>query len=98
MIGEFVLIRSRGAGVFFGTLRQFTAGHVAIVELSGARRVHRWRGANSLSEMALRGIQHRGSRVSDAVERHVVIDIIEVLFPTPEARRSLEKATWSNAD
>jgi hypothetical protein len=53
MIGEFVIIRTKSAGVHFGFLRQFVGTCVVLEE---ARRLWRWRGANSLHEVSLDGV------------------------------------------
>lgn len=96
MIGEFVLIRARSAGVHFGTLRRFEiAGEIATAELTQARRLWHWKGARTLHEVSLHGVKE-GSKVSEAVARIAVLGVIEVLFPTPEARRTLEADTWED--
>ena len=52
MGGEFVLVRTRDAGVHCGVLASYGDG---CVELKAARRVWRWRGANSLHELSING-------------------------------------------
>ncbi len=93
MIGEYVLVRARGAGVHMGTLVSVDVMSRSVV-LSGSRQLSRWKGANTLREVSLHGVQP-GSRISEAVGRHVVLDVIEVLFPTPEARKTLEVGQWA---
>ena len=76
MIGKKVLIRSYGAGVFFGTLQSeaFTlAGKV--VTLTNSRRIHYWEGAASLSQVALDGI--KSGRVAMIEPFKEVVNVIE---------------------
>lgn len=94
MIGEFVLIRTRNSGVHFGILRRFEiVGEIATAELEGARRLWHWKGARTLNEVSVTGIG-RGSKVSERVDRIIVLGVIEVLFPTQESRANLEAAKW----
>jgi hypothetical protein len=96
MIGEFVLVRTRNAGVHYGTLRRFEiAGEIATVELTQARRLWHWQGARTLHEISLHGVKG-GSKVSEAVERIVILGVIDELFPGPAARRNLETARWDD--
>ena len=92
MGGEFVLVRTRDAGVHCGELAEYGDGCVL---LRNARRVWRWRGANSLSEMSLRGAAEEYTRISEPVERITLIGVIEILYPTPVARANLERSRWA---
>lgn len=56
-LGQYVIVRTESAGVFAGTL---TAVQGKVARLSDARRLWYWRGAASLSEMAMRGTSQPG--------------------------------------
>jgi hypothetical protein len=88
-IGRHVVVRSESAGVHIGTL---TAVEGTSVELADARRLWRWEGAFSLSEVARRGIAPKGSRMAMAVPEHLVIGVIE-LIPTTDTARATFDAT-----
>lgn len=58
-----VIVRTYSAGVHFGDL---VAREGKEVRLANARRIWNWRGANTLHEIALRGVG-AGSKVSETV-------------------------------
>lgn len=95
-IGKKVLIRSYGSGVHFGTLvsEQFTeAGKVVILENS--RRIHRWTGACSCSQIATDGIS--GDRVSVVVPLIEVVNVIETIPLSEKAIDNLEnQPVWKS--
>lgn len=91
MTGEFVVVRTRNAGVHCGVLAE-SAGTAVV--LTDARRVWRWRGAHTLHEMALRGVDDGYSRISEAVEKILLTEAIEVLLCTTEAKRNLSRSRW----
>lgn len=91
MGGEFVLIRTRDAGVHCGVLAEYGDGCVL---LRDARRIWRWRGANTLHELALRGAANDYTRISEPVDRITVLGVIEILYPTEAARKNLEHSRW----
>lgn len=96
MIGKKVLIRSYGSGVHFGTLvsEQFTqAGKVVVLENS--RRIHRWEGACSCSQIATDGIS--GDRVSVVVPLIEVVNVIETIPLSEKAIINLEnQPVWKS--
>lgn len=89
--GKFCVVRTYSAGVHVGVVAQREGSDVV---LQGARRVWKWQGANTLHEIALRGVG-KGSRVSEAVESILVLGAIEVIPCTPEATENLRGAAWS---
>lgn len=91
MIGQYVLVRTRSAGVHMGTLEAFAGLNVLLTD---ARRLWKWTEANSLHEVSLHGCG-QDSLISEPVARIVLTEAIEVLFPTPKARRSLEAGRWT---
>ena len=88
----FVIVRTYSAGVHVGTL---AARDGKELTLTDARRVWSWRGANTLHEMSLRGIDATRSKVSEPVASITLTEAIEVIPCTAVARECLEGAKWS---
>lgn len=78
----FVVVRTYSAGVHLGELvsREGTEVHLA-----NASRLWRWRGANSLHEVATRGVSQDWTRISDRVESIVLTGAIEIIQAEPAA-------------
>ena len=95
MIGRFVVVRTRNAGVHCGVLRQCPTGQCTTVELTAARRIWRWRGANSLHELSLRGASKDWTRISEPVGEIFLPEVIEVIPCTPEAEANLRQSRWT---
>lgn len=93
---KFVVIRSYAAGVHCGELvsKRDNGGRMVVV-LSNARRLWRWRGANSLNEVATKGVSDDWTRLSEPSPEIEVSDVLEILDATPEARASLERSRWA---
>ena len=89
---EHVLIRTYSAGVHFGELIERNGNEV---KLANSRRIWRWRGANTLSEIANNGISKEYSRVAEAVPTHTVLGVIEILPLSDKALASLSECGWS---
>ena len=87
-----VIVRSYGAGVFFGTL---VAKKGQEVTLTDCRRIWNWKGANTCSELALTGLTPQGSRVAQPTPRHVVLEVIEIIDCSDGAVATLEAAKWA---
>lgn len=87
----FVVVRTFSAGVHVGRLSRRDG---ADVTLTDARRVWRWRGANTLHELALRGCDEAYSRVSEPVAMIELPGSIEIIATTPEAEKNLSRSRW----
>lgn len=87
-----VIVRTYSAGVHYGTLVKRVGKEV---ELSDARRIWCWRGANTLHEISLDGIDHRGSKVSKPVASITLTEAIEVIACSDAACANLDAASWS---
>ena len=96
-INKKVIIRSNNAGVFFGTL---SAVHGNSVELLNMRRIHYWSGANSITDIALGGIQNKeSSRVTDFIEKAIISEVIEIIICTQRSIKDLEEfPVWTLID
>ena len=88
MIGQFVIVRTRSAGVHTGYLLE-QAGTAAV--LGEARRLWRWGGAFTLNEAALRGCAE-SSRISEPVNRILLTEVIEVIPCQPVAIENLRRS------
>lgn len=86
----YVIVRTYSAGVHFGTLRSRDGKEVV---LDGARRIWRWRGANTLSEIATKGLDAANSAIACPVDGHVLTEAIEILPCSPEAAAIIQGAT-----
>jgi hypothetical protein len=93
---QFVVVRSYSAGVHVGVLtsKRDNGGRM-VVTLANARRLWRWRGANTLHEVALRGVAQDYTRLSEAIPEIEVADVVEVISAAPEARINLERSRWA---
>jgi hypothetical protein len=90
----FVVVRTRDAGVHVGSLESCTPmpGPAFDVVLRNARRLWSWGGANTLHEVALRGVSDE-SKISEPVSR-IRLAAIEVIDATPEAHGNLSRSRW----
>lgn len=85
---EYVIVRTYSAGVFAGDLVRRDGKEV---ELINARRIWYWAGAASLSELSQRGTSNPSAcKFPAAVDRVILTEAIEILFPTAEGRASIE--------
>lgn len=93
MKGQKVIIRSYGAGVFYGTLNEAEhAGDKYCVELHNCRRIWFWSGAASLSQLATEGVKSpQKCKFSVTVDSIIVSSVIEIIPTTPEAQENLEE-------
>lgn len=93
-VGKFCVIRTVAAGVHVGTVESVNEQTVV---LSDARRVWRWRGANTLHELSQRGASlTEFTRISEPVASITLLDAIEVLPCSADARKNLEVSRWLN--
>ncbi len=88
----FVVVRSK-IGVFCGELVKHDRPGRA-VDLRDARRIWKWTGANTCSEIAARGVAEK-SCVSEPVGLHYIDEVGEVLACTATARENLVRSRWN---
>lgn len=86
-----VLVRTYSAGVHFGYLVRREGKEVDLVK---SRRIWRWFGANTLSEIATTGLDVGKSQVAVPVSI-TLTEAIEIIDCTPEAIKKIEAATWT---
>ena len=88
------LVRCRDSGVFFAIVES-RDGQEAV--LRNARNIWEWWGASSLNELAVRGTSKPElCKFPVAVDRKVVLDVIEIIDVTEEAAKSIDSVKeWS---
>lgn len=90
----YVIVRTYSAGVFAGYLKTRTGKEATILE---ARRLWYWKGASSLSQLAVDGTNAPNEcKFPVAVEELDVTEAIEIIKVTEKARKSIESVKiWS---
>jgi len=90
---KYVIVRTLSAGVFAGELESRNGQEVVLLN---ARRLWRWYGAATLSQMAMYGVSRpRECKFPCQVDRVELLQVIEILDVTDVARRSInEVAVW----
>ena len=85
----YVVVRTYSAGVFAGYLKSRSGKEVALVN---ARRLWYWKGAASLSQLAMEGVSCPDScKFPCAVIAITLTEAVEIIEATQEARQSIEK-------
>ena len=90
---EYKIIRTKSAGVFAGYIESRDGMETVIRQ---ARRLWRWHGAASLSQLAEEGTSEPGNcKFPMAVDKIVVTETIEILDCTKKAQNSIsEVEVW----
>lgn len=88
ILNKKVIIRGDRSGVFFGTL---VAKEGTEVTLNNCRRLWRWSGGASLSQLAVEGTKRPNNcNFTMTVEEIVITDVIEIIPCTDKAIESIE--------
>lgn len=86
---KYVIVRTQSAGVFAGYLETRNGQEVVMRQ---ARRLWYWRGAASLSQLAMEGVKFPlDCKFPIAVDRVELLQAIEILDVTETARRIIEE-------
>ena len=95
-IGDNVIVRTYSAGVFAGELVSENGREVT---LKNARRLWHWKGAASLSQLAMHGTSQPGEcKFPCAVDEVKLYEAIEMLSMTDAAVKSIsEVPIWTAA-
>jgi len=90
----YVMVRTYSAGVFAGYLESREGKEV---KLRKARRIWRWAGAASLSELATKGTNNpKECKFPCEVESVELIEAIEIIPITKEAQQSIQEVpVWT---
>ena len=92
-IGRHVVVRTYSAGIHIGTLAEVEANANGVnIVLTDARRLWKWEGAFTLSEVATAGINPKKSRLAVAVPEVLITQVAE-LIPTSEKARGTYDAS-----
>ena len=97
LIGKKVIIRSYGAGVFFGTLNEVEqAEDKYTVELLNCRRLWHWDGACSITQLAVDGTRKPQDCKFTITEPSIVVSsVIEIHECSEKSIQSIEGvAEW----
>lgn len=89
---RYVVVRTYSAGVHVGELVRLTGREVV---LANASRIWRWRGANTLHEIALRGVDASYSRISEQVPEITLTEAIEIIQCSAAAEKILREPVWN---
>ena len=92
-IGNFVIVRTYSAGVHCGYLRLHNGKEV---HLEDARRIWRWKGANTLNELSKYGCDDEYSRISERVNKIELTEAIEIIPCELKAEENLKRSRWGN--
>ena len=88
-LNKYVIVRTFSAGVHFGLLKAtYDALQGLRVHLSEARRIYRWSGAFTLTEIANNGI-HNDSKVTETIDNIYIENAIEVLPLSKNAKNNI---------
>ena len=86
--GNYVIVRTYSAGVFAGTLKSRNGQEIT---LANARRIWKWAGAASLSELAAKGTKSPGEcKFPVEVSEVLLLQSIEILAVTAAAKKSIQ--------
>ena len=92
---QYCVIRSYGAGVFCGYLKEKVSEANGInVDLVNSRRIYYWSGACSISQLAVDGLQDiDNSKIAMVVPVQTVANVIEIIPMTEKASKQIQGAT-----
>jgi len=87
------IVRADRAGVFFGEIKERNGSEIT---MANVRRIWYWRGARSLSQLAMEGVKHpEDSKISVAVPEMTILGVIEIIPCTAKAIANLDGvAVW----
>ena len=91
---KYCVIRSYGAGVFCGYLKEKKSELNGInVDLVNSRRIFYWSGACSLSQLALEGSKDLDNcKIAVVVPIQTVANVIEIIPMTEKATQNIQEA------
>jgi hypothetical protein len=90
---KYCIIRTYSAGVFAGYIEKRSGKEAKLRE---ARRLWYWKGANSLSDLALNGVKNPAECKFSGPVDEIVTEVIEILEVTEKAKQSVaEVKIWA---
>lgn len=87
MVGKHCVVRTFTAGVHLG---EVVAKNGTNVVLKDARRLWKWNGAFTLSEVAAKGVSKAGSRIAVSLPLIELTEAVELIPTTEEARATYD--------
>ena len=92
--GKYVMVRTYSAGVFAGTIVSRKGKEI---ELKNARRIWRWTGAASLSQLSQEGTSNpKECKFPCEVKNVLLTEVIEILNVTLKAQKNIKAVpVWS---
>lgn len=85
---SYKIVRTYSAGVFAGYIEKKEGNEVT---LTNARRIWKWEGAASLSQLAQSGTSKPNScKFTEPADRVTLLNVIEILDVTAEAKNIIE--------
>lgn len=89
MLNKYCMVRTKNSGVFAGTLVSIKKNKAILTD---ARRIWRWYGAASLSQLATDGTsQPEKCKFPIPVEKVLLFDVIEIIEITEMAKMSISR-------
>jgi hypothetical protein len=94
IIGRYCCIRTYAAGVHVGTVDHIIryVGGVDVI-MSNVRRIWKWSGAFTLSEVTQEGIKPSGSRMSMITPWQMINNVVEIIPVTDKAKATFDRTT-----
>lgn len=90
LLGQNVCIRSYSAGVFIGKLVEENQSDQVVI-LEDVRRIWHWSGANSLSELCVKGVSDPDNcNFPVKVKKIKIFEVIEIIQVTKEAMENID--------
>jgi len=91
LLNKKCIVRADKAGVFYGIL---TAKEGSEIQLANARKLYYWSGANTVEDLALRGVlKANNCKFTDIVEEITINNYLQILPCTEEAISNIENVT-----
>jgi hypothetical protein len=88
MLGKYCMVRTKNAGVFAGTVAEREGQEVV---LKNARRIWRWCGAATLSQLATNGTSKpEKCKFPAPVDAVMLFEVIEIIPISDTAAKSIE--------
>jgi len=86
----YVIIRSNGSGVHMGFLESFDK-ETCVAELKNSRRIYYWKGAATLSELAVNGTKCPNEcKFPISVPEITITNVLEIIPVTIRAKLSID--------
>ena len=91
MASNFVVVHCDNNSVHCGYIEEQDGKRV---RLSQSRNIWRWRGANTLNEVASKGVSMEWSRIAEPVDSITILDARQIYETTSVAENNLTQSRW----